>query len=196
MTGAIDMAGPSLKNLKGIGPHTLGILKKHGITSLQKLAQVPLDTLVAIQGFGNTRAQMIKDAANALLKPQEKEEKTVKPEPAHISAVVVQEASEPAAKIKERAKEAEPEDAPSKKKKAANKKAKDKQAKQKGTKKKAKDKQAKDKKSKDKKSGKKAKDKKDGKKAKDKKSGKKSKEKVTAKGKDTKKKKKAKKKSS
>ena len=56
-----------LTNVSGIGPATAKLLSAHGIATAEDLARAPLDKLVSVPGFGESRAAAIRESANAFL---------------------------------------------------------------------------------------------------------------------------------
>ena len=57
------MADIDLTALSGIGPATAKILQEHGLSTTRDVAEVTLEALVAVPGFGPSRAKMVKAAA-------------------------------------------------------------------------------------------------------------------------------------
>lgn len=53
----------------GIGLHTAQLLKEHGITSTEELAETTVKKLMKVPGFGAVRAQRVLDAAKKLIGP-------------------------------------------------------------------------------------------------------------------------------
>ncbi len=60
------MATP-ITEIRGIGASTAAVLAKHGFKSAEDLAKASIDEIVAVPGFGESRAQKIKEAANERL---------------------------------------------------------------------------------------------------------------------------------
>ena len=57
------MATP-ITEVRGIGASTAAVLAKHGFSSAEDLASASIADIAAVPGFGESRAQKIKDAAN------------------------------------------------------------------------------------------------------------------------------------
>ena len=56
-----------LTAVSGIGPAAAGLLEKHGIASAEQLAQVTVEELSEVPGFGTSRATTVIAAARAAL---------------------------------------------------------------------------------------------------------------------------------
>jgi len=67
-------ATESLVRLEGIGPKTAEVLKKAGLTQIDKLAEMKVDDLTAYQGIGAKTAEKIIESAKNFLKAYEAQE--------------------------------------------------------------------------------------------------------------------------
>jgi len=61
------MALPHITDVKGIGRSTAAILSEHDVNTVEDLAQIDIDLLIALPGFSGTRAAMVINEAQALL---------------------------------------------------------------------------------------------------------------------------------
>jgi|GEM_PF-3008222 len=61
------MALPHITDVKGIGQSTADILSEHDVNTVEDLAKIDIDLLIAIPGFSGIRAAKIIDEAHALL---------------------------------------------------------------------------------------------------------------------------------
>jgi transcription termination factor NusA len=61
------MVLPHITDVKGIGQSTAEILSEHAVNTVEDLARIDIDRLIAIPGFSGTRAAKIINEAQALL---------------------------------------------------------------------------------------------------------------------------------
>lgn len=60
-----------LTDIAGIGPSAAKVLQAHNINSAEDLAAASVAEITAVPGFGEIRAQRIKEAAAAAIQPAE-----------------------------------------------------------------------------------------------------------------------------
>lgn len=88
------MATP-ITEVRGIGASTAAVLEKHGFRSAEDLAAATVADIAAVPGFGESRAQKVKDAANDRLNNPPA---TAEAAPAPAPAPAAEESQQPAKK--------------------------------------------------------------------------------------------------
>jgi transcription termination/antitermination protein NusA len=79
---ALTAPGTALTELKGVGPKTIEKLEAHGITSIEKLADMTPEQLVEIPGIGEKMVEKIHQAVAAYFEDLEAQAATAPAEPA------------------------------------------------------------------------------------------------------------------
>jgi N utilization substance protein A len=97
---ALTAPGTSLSELKGVGPKTVEKLEAHGVTSIEKLADMTPEQLVEIPGIGEKMVEKIHQSVAAYFEALEAQA-TAAPADAVAAEGEAEVATEPAAELEE-----------------------------------------------------------------------------------------------
>jgi transcription termination/antitermination protein NusA len=97
---ALTAPGTSLSELKGVGPKTVEKLEAHGVTSVEKLADMTPEQLVEIPGIGEKMVEKIHQSVAAYFEALEAQA-TAAPADAVAAEGEAEVATEPAAELEE-----------------------------------------------------------------------------------------------